>query len=143
MALRPQTSPKLTDLLAIGVVRVGTQDELYDVDGTPLRVSSATQRDRVTASPTTGQTVSANANSLDQQIYLTPAGTLAALTVLMPADAVSAIGQQVQITTTQTITALTLGQTGGGATIVGNVTTLAANATIILTKQAANTWSVK
>lgn len=143
MALRPQTSALIVDLLAIGVLRVGTAGELFGPDNTVFQLPGAGQRGRVTASPLTGATVAALANNLDQTLYITPAGTIAALTVNMPADAVSQIGQQVQVTTSQIITTLTLGQTGGGATILGNVTTLAAGATIILTKQAANTWSVK
>lgn len=138
MALRPQTYADIQDMLAAGMVRVGTAGELYAPDGTLL--NSAAQVSRVAASPTTGQTVNANANAQNQQIYLTPAGTIAALTVNVPADNVSVVGQQIQVTTSQTITALTL---GGATTFLGNVTTLAGGATIVLTKQAANTWSVK
>lgn len=41
MALRPQTSPGLQDMLVMGVVRVGTAGELYKPDGSALIVPAA------------------------------------------------------------------------------------------------------
>lgn len=41
MALRPQTSPGLQDMLAVGMVRVGTTGELYKPDGTALVLGAA------------------------------------------------------------------------------------------------------
>jgi UDP-3-O-[3-hydroxymyristoyl] glucosamine N-acyltransferase len=73
----------------------------------------------------------------DNCLYLTPAGTLATLTVTLPTEANSAIGQQVEIGTTQIITALTI---NGATNILGNVTTLAANGLVGFRKVAANTW---
>jgi hypothetical protein len=68
------------------------------------------------AAPSTGATVTANAGV--HVLHLDPAGTLAALSVVLPAS--PANGQDFVISTSQTITALTI--TG---TIVGTLTTLA------------------
>lgn len=87
-------------------------------------------------SPTTGQTVAFDANSTDQTLYLTPAGTLATLTITMPSDASSALGQTVTIAASQTLTALTI----NGATIVNTATTLLGSSAVAFRKVAANTW---
>lgn len=68
------------------------------------------------AAPTTGQTVTALAGV--EVLMINPAGTLAALTVVLPANPVD--GQDFCVCTSQIITALTI--TG---TIVGTLTTLA------------------
>ncbi len=70
------------------------------------------------ASPTSGSTV---ATSIRPQLILTPAGTLATLTVTFPSSPTDA--QTFSIASTQTITSLTL----GGGTILGTLTTLPAN----------------
>jgi hypothetical protein len=68
------------------------------------------------AQPTTGQTVTANPGV--NTLFLDPAGTLATLTVVLPASPVE--GQLFRVAAAQIITALTI--TG---TIVGTLTTLA------------------
>lgn len=68
------------------------------------------------AQPTTGQTVTANAGV--NALFLDPAGTLVALTVVLPANPVD--GQVFMMGASQIITSLTI--TG---TIVGTLTTLA------------------
>jgi hypothetical protein len=73
------------------------------------------------AAPTTGQTVVVATG--DSWLVLTPAGTLAALTVTLPADRTD--GETVLVNTSQTLTALTVG--GAGTTVNGAPTTLAAN----------------
>lgn len=88
------------------------------------------------ASPTTGQTVAFDSTSTDHTLYLTPAGTLATLTVTMPSDATSALGQTVTLATSQTLTALTI----NGATIVNTATTLLGSSAVMFRKVAANTW---
>ena len=75
------------------------------------------------AAPLTGTTVQVQNGST--WLILTPAGTLAALTLQMPVQSTVTDGQEVLVNTTQTITALTLA--GNGAAIVGAPTTLAAN----------------
>lgn len=75
------------------------------------------------AAPLTGTTVQVQNGST--WLILTPAGTLAALTLQMPVQSTVTDGQEVLVITTQTITTLTL--TGNSAAIVGAPTTLAAN----------------
>lgn len=67
------------------------------------------------ATPTTGQTVTGDGSQI---IIINPAGTLAALTVVLPASPTD--GQQCVLATSQILTSLTI--TG---TIVGTLTTLA------------------
>lgn len=86
------------------------------------------------SSPLTGATETlTGASSYD--INLTPAGTIAANTVVFPATPQDT--QQVAIFTSATITSLTL--TPGTATLTGGVTTLAANASVSYKYQASTT----
>lgn len=87
--------------------------------------------------PTTGQTVSITNDSIDRVLWLTPAGTLLALTVNLPSEATSVIGQVVRIGTTAAITTLTV---AGATNILNTVTTLALNGVVSFVKVAANTW---
>jgi hypothetical protein len=64
----------------------------------------------VTVTPTAGQTVSMSGFSL----FLTPAGTLATLTVNLPPNAKP--GQTATITSTQAVTTLTVHNSSGTAT---------------------------
>ena len=85
------------------------------------------------SSPLTGVTETlAGVQSID--VNLTPAGTIAANTVVFPTAPVN--GQQVTIFSSQTITALTLTAT---QTVVGGVTTLAANGSVAYQYSLANT----
>ena len=88
------------------------------------------------ATPTTGQTVVMTADARDRTLYLTPAGTLATLTVTLPADATSRVMQIARIATSQIITALTI---NGATTILATVTTLAIGS-VTFQKVAASTW---
>lgn len=88
------------------------------------------------ASPTTGQTVVMTADSNDRLLDLTPAGTLATLTVTMPADATSRLGQLACIASTQAVTTLTL----NGGTVVNTVSSLNAGDCVTFQKRTANTW---
>jgi hypothetical protein len=72
------------------------------------------------AVPTTGQTVTVAAG--DSWLVLTPAGTLAALTVNLPTSRTD--GQTVLVNSTQILTSLTV--SGAGTTVNGAPTTLAA-----------------
>lgn len=69
--------------------------------------------------PLTGTTV--NLTSATNQYIATPAGTIAALTVNLPAAATMTEGQKMGVTSTQTITALTMGA-GTGNTIAATQT---------------------
>lgn len=89
--------------------------------------------------PLTGFTITMAAGQTN--LNLTPAGTLATGTVALPPNPVN--GQKVVLFSSQTITALTLnaGATPTGTTIVGGVTTLAANAPVAYVYQLSNnTW---
>lgn len=99
---------------------------------------SAPQPRVVNTSPVAGATVVMTADSRDETAYLTPAGTLATLTVTLPANATSRLGQLDRITTTQTLTLLTV---NGAATILNNPTTLAAGASLTFQKVANDTWA--
>lgn len=79
-----------------------------------------------TYAPTTGQTITvsnpSNATLIPkQQVNIVPAGTIAALTIALPAA--PADGTEIQFASTQIVTALTI----SGGTTQGAPTTLAAN----------------
>lgn len=99
----------------------------------------------ISSTPTTGNTVSANDNHNGHTIYITPAGTLSALTIAFPSNAESELGQEVVIICTQTITTLTLSQQGGGGTFMGFSSGAAAPDSglwsMTYRKVAANTWA--
>jgi len=99
--------------------------------------------DRQLSSPASGATAQMTNNNKDGILLLTPAGTIAALTVNLPDDAVSRIGQVRRIFTSQNITALTLQGFPGNAaqTIFNNITTMAAGDAVAFVKVAANMWA--
>ena len=139
MAARPQNYPITQELLAQGVIRAldnANNNVLSAPDGTVINFNGPL----TPFTPTTGQTVAAPDNAANAILYITPASTLAALTVNLPSDANSILGQQVRVATTQTLTSLTVAQAGGGQTLIGAPTTLAANASFLMVKVAANTW---
>ena len=72
------------------------------------------------AAPTTGQTVTVATG--DSWLVLTPAGTLATLTVTLPTDRTD--GEIVRVSSSQIITALTV--SGAGTALAGAPTTIAA-----------------
>lgn len=78
----------------------------------------------VPTTPTTGNTITGT-TYVDQSHYVTPAGTLAALTIALPTAANARAGQMVKVWITQDITALTVNVSGGG-TILGAALTAAA-----------------
>lgn len=92
-----------------------------------------------TFSPTTGSTVNYINSSGDLDLFLTPAGTLAALTVTLPSDVSSRIGQICTFACTQDVTTLTI---NGALFIQNNVTSLVSDQVVNLKKYAANTWYV-
>ena len=140
-----------SDLTALGVLttlatNIGAHDAqgvtllaaLLGTTGAGAAISGTT--DIVTAiTPATGDTVTANATKNRETIYLTPAGTLAALTLVFPSAANSRIGQTLTVFSTQIVTALTV--PAAGLTIAGAaVTALAANTPVTFRKVAAATW---
>lgn len=76
------------------------------------------------AAPLTGATLQLNDGST--WLILTPAGTIAALTLKLPLNTGVADKAEILVNTTQIVTALTFDANGGS--IVGAPTTLAANA---------------
>lgn len=89
--------------------------------------------------PLTGATVTATALGANETAYVTPAGTIAALTYVFPTDATSRIGQVLRLVSTQIVTALTV--TSTSLTLVGTaVTALAVNTPVVYQKVAAATW---
>ena len=76
-------------------------------------------------SPTAGNTVSMSVPSL----YLTPAGTLATLTIRLPANPKA--GQTASIVSTAAVTALTM-QTATGGAVAGSPTALVANTRVTM-----------
>lgn len=82
-------------------------------------------REVTSATPTTGQTVTMGDDARDQVANITPAGTLAALTVAFPSNANSINGQVVTLFITQIITAFTL--SSSGATFINGASAWVAN----------------
>lgn len=97
--------------------------------------------DKITqyAAPLTGTTVQVTDSDESVWLILTPAGTLAALTVKVPTLANSVDKQEILVNCTQIVTALTVDD--NDATVVGAPTTLAANAYFRLRfDDVLNTW---
>lgn len=90
------------------------------------------------ATPTTGQTVNITATDRDVNLWLSPAGTLATLTITLPADGVTQVGQTIRIGSSQIITLLTI---NGATTIYNAVGNIAIGDNFTFEKVAANTWS--
>lgn len=137
MSLKPQNSFFGADLKALGIPLLDSSGHLADPNGAAgnlLYPSGPVQA----ASPLTGTEVNMTDDAANGTLYLTPAGTIAALNVTLPSDANSKVGQERTIVTSQTVTALTV---DGATTIHGNVTTLAAGASVTFRKLAANVWA--
>lgn len=78
--------------------------------------------------PTTGQVVSATSGNTDETLYITPAGTLLALTVRLPSSGIR-VGQIVRGFISQIITGLTVDVAGGGTVVGATPATAAVNST--------------
>ena len=96
--------------------------------------------DSVNAStPLTGTSISANTNGQNEVQYIAPAGTIAALTYVFPADANSRVGQSITLFSTHIVTALTI--TSTSLTLIGTaLTAMAVNTPYTWKKVAAATW---
>lgn len=92
----------------------------------------------LTATPTTGTTVSFNDNSGDQIFYITPAGALADLTIDFPSDSTSITGQKVVFCVSQSISNLTL---TGASTIFNAPVSMNAGDCFQFYKMASNVWA--
>ena len=87
--------------------------------------------------PTTGQTVAFDNAPQDQVLWITPAGTLASLTITLPSESASRLGQRAVIATNQAITSSTV---TGATTILNAVSNFSPNDCFAFIKVAANTW---
>lgn len=112
-----------------------TQDML-DLFNVVQQLNSGALRTIQTVTPTTGQTVQMLDNQNDGTLFLTPAGTLATLTVRFPSDANSVLGQIRFVGSTQAITSLTM----TNAVFLNAIPALNANDFYAFQKVAANTW---
>ena len=133
------TYAQLNELPDETFLQVQKRGNFYGVTLGVLREATSGHSVQGPVVSTTGQTVVLTDTAKNNTLYITPAGTLAALTVTLPTNGNSNIGQTVTIFSTQIITSLTI--SGAGATVQGNVTTLAANAFVSFRKVAANTWA--
>lgn len=89
-----------------------------------------------TVTPTTGQTVVMTNDNKNGTLILTPAGTLATLTITFPTDGNSRVGQIRRFASTSIITALTI----NGAVILNSIVAIAVNECFSYQKVSANTW---
>lgn len=90
------------------------------------------------ATPLSGDTVVMVADSRDRLLWLTPAGTIAAATITLPANATSRIGQVAMFGSSQQITALTV---DGATTIYNPPSDLQTGDLYKLVKVASDTWA--
>lgn len=90
-----------------------------------LATSSGGQTTQYSAPSATGFTATIVNSSASAYLILTPTGTFAAGTILLPAAASCVDKQTVTVTCTQIVTTLTVN--GNGSTVNGAPTTLAAN----------------
>jgi hypothetical protein len=92
-----------------------------------LNFDSQAQGTQYAAPSATGFSIAINAGPQSTHLILTPTGTFAAGTLVLPAVATAIDRQSLTVNTTQIVTALTIN--GNGATaVIGVPTTLAANA---------------
>lgn len=90
-------------------------------------------------SPLTGTAIDVNVLGQDESMLITPAGTIAALTVELPIT--PRLGQIVRLNSHQIVTALTLTTHGPTPTFRGTaVTSLAADTPVTFEYVSANTW---
>lgn len=130
--------PTINQLSAVDTLSGSDQAPIYSSsNGDARKVSMTVMRefmqegitaadDKVTqyAAPLTGTTVQVTDDSDSVWLILTPAGTLAALTIKVPTLANSVDKQEILVNCTQIITSLTVDD--NDATVVGAPTTLAA-----------------
>jgi len=90
------------------------------------------------APPSTGGTVTVTNTGMSGLTVVNPAGTLATLTISLPADAASQIGQIERIAFLKAITLLTI---SGATTILGAPLAAVLGDNIGFQKVAANTWT--
>lgn len=89
------------------------------------------------ASPTTGQSVPFTDDARNRTLWLTPAGTIAALTIPFPTSATSRPGRTVTIGTSKAIVALSL---TGPLSILNAITTMAVGDAATFREMTTDVW---
>jgi hypothetical protein len=92
-----------------------------------LNFDSQAQETQYAAPSATGFSIAITAGPQSTHLILTPTGTFAAGTIVLPAVATAIDKQSLTVNTTQIVTALTISANGATA-VIGAPTTLAANA---------------
>ena len=123
--------PQVTTLVAADQILLqGSANGLYEtVSASALlsyiqaNLTATSVTVQYSAPSATGFSVTIALATSSTWLLLTPTGTLAAGTIVLPASPADKVS--VEVTTTQAITALTV--SGNGATVTGAPTTLAAN----------------
>ena len=106
----------------------------------PSYVSPAGSYTSTHSIPSTGGTVTINADGYNELHYLEPIAPVAAQTFSFPDNANSQIGQKVRFFSTQIIGAITI--IGNGLTFLGApLTTMIANGNAAFMKIAESTWA--
>jgi len=127
-------------------VYVSSEGDARKVSGTNLRDfvldGASVADDKVTqyAAPSgTGFTVTITNSSNSVWLILTPTGTFAAGTIILPSVANAVDKQELLVNSTQTVTSLTIN--GNGATVTGAPSTISANGFFRLRfDDVANVW---
>jgi hypothetical protein len=111
----------------------------------PVILSYINGRSIQTESPSAGDTVLVDTGTNDVSLYMTPAATLATMTLQFPDDNHSIIGQQIEIWSSHEITALTcIGNPLGSPTVpvINNPpNTILANGYISFRRVGAGQWT--
>lgn len=87
--------------------------------------------------PLPGETVQMTDNGLDGTLYISPAGTLSMLNIVLPSEAYSRMGQIRRIATNKMISGINL----SGATLLSTITSLSAGDCVSFLKIDTNTWT--
>lgn len=95
--------------------------------------------DELASTPVTGATIAFNDTDRSQVMYITPAGTLATLTITFPSATQSRVGQTLTVVCTQIVTALTLSSSGG--TFLNALTAFVANGAAQYRKVSSTVWA--
>lgn len=144
MASKPSAQDSFVTADSV-IIYSSTNSDWRSVSGTNFLTwikSAFASPDPLTQSnvPVTGATVSVRDDGTSTWLLLKPAGTLATLTIELPAVANATDGQTVLVTSSQTITALTVD--GNGATAVtGEPSTMGATSPFTLKyDETSDTW---
>ncbi len=122
----PSDVPPLSTLPADTNIQGAGSNANPSTVSVPLSLTGAVVQN---ASPLTGTTVAVNQGT--NKLVMTPAGTIAALTVTLPAGSLLVDGQELSFYTNNTATSFTV-TPGTGTTVTPSITTLTAAAPVKL-----------